>query len=106
MVAAWETREQIYRADFQQGATVLAAIEMPGSGDNRKHPALASNDKGQVMVAWTEGTGWNKGGIVRWQVFGRDGAPIAELSGRGDGLPVWGVPAVLSSPDGSFRLLY
>ena len=105
-IAAWETRQQIYVAGFQRGAAVIAPFGMPGDGNNRKHPALASNNKGQVVVAWTEDTGWNKGGIVRWQVYDQDGAPVAGLSGTSGGLPAWGVPAVLASPDGTFRVLY
>jgi hypothetical protein len=113
-------------ADFAGGAkAVVAAYEAPDAvgydlldpqtGEARKgviaskkgakHPAVAVNSKGEVLLAWAEGTGWNKGGTVAWQVTSGDGA--LPLSGRGrEGLPVWGRPAAFARPDGSFVVLY
>jgi hypothetical protein len=54
---------------------------------------------------WTEGTGWNKGGALAWQVFDKDGKPTAER-GRTDGVPVWSMAAVFARPDGGFTVLY
>ena len=77
----------------------------PGAGQNRKHPAVAVGRDGRFAHAWTEGTSWDKGGVVRWQVFAKDGTPIDGQAGQVNGLPAWSVPAVVALPDGSFRVI-
>ena len=84
---------------------VIRAVPGEGRG-GRRHPAVAAAADGRFCVAWAEGTGWNKGGAVAWQVFGPDGTPVAGEAGRADGVPAWGVPAVVVAPDGTFRVLY
>lgn len=105
-LAAWETREQIYFAKVSgKGSTAAAESEAPGDGANRKHPSVAVAKDGRFLLAWTEGTGWNKGGHVRWQLLASDGTPEGE-AGEAGGLPAWGVPAALALPDGSFRIIF
>jgi hypothetical protein len=107
ILAAWETQKQVYLAAVRgDGAPVIGPSAVPGEGDNRKHPSLATNRAGQTLLAWTEGTGWNKGGGVAWQAYDRDGRPIPNQAGRAEGLPVWGVAAAVALPDGSFRVIY
>ena len=107
VVAAWETREQIYAAKLtHEHSAAPAEFPAPGAGQNRKHPAVAVGRDGRFVLAWTEGTGWNKGGIVRWQAFEKDGTPIGAEAGQVDGLPAWSVPAVVPTPDGSFRVVF
>lgn len=107
VVAAWETREQIYFSKLSEHtSTAPTASPAPGEGQNRKHPALALGRNGRFVLAWTEGTGWNKGGVVRWQAFEKDGTPIPRQSGQIDGLPAWSVPAVVAVADGSFRVVF
>jgi hypothetical protein len=77
-----------------------------GGGKNRKHPALATNSRGEMLVAWTEGTSWNKGGSVAWRVFDSAGKPIGESNGHADGLPVWGWVTAFAKSDGNFVLMY
>ena len=107
VVAAWETREQVYFAKFpernKEGPTESPA---PGTGDIRKHPAVAVGRDGGFVLAWTEGTGWNKGGAVRWQAFEKDGTAVLGQAGRTDGLPAWSVPAVVAARDGSFTIIF
>ena len=58
-----------------------------------------------MLLAWAEGTGWNKGGAVAWQVGTADND--GRLSGRGrEVLPVWSRPAAFARPDGSFVVVY
>ncbi len=101
ILAAWETRSQVYWGPIG-GARVAA----PGDASNRKHPALAADAAGYVIVSWTEGTGWNKGGAVAWQLFDPEGRPVPERCGRADDLPAWGLPAVFARPGGGFTVLY
>ena len=112
--AAWETNEQIYYSSIEQiypaslqpaRIKLSAPVAAPGKGDNRKHPVLATNAQGEVLLAWTEATGWNKGGSLAWQVYDKDGQPT-EAKGRADGVPVWGLLSALARADGSFVLIY
>jgi hypothetical protein len=106
LLAAWETDGQV------KVQMLDTSLSKPGKklslrpGGGRKHPALAVNNQGQVLVAWTEGTGWMRGGSIAWQVFGKDGAPIASARGRAEGLPVWGAPAAWARADGQFVIAY
>jgi hypothetical protein len=106
VLAAWETDGQVYsaRLDAESGkhATPQAA---PGAGKGRKHPAVAGNAKGETILVWTEGMGWNRGGSLAWQVFDKDGRPTAD-KGRADGVPTWSLVAVVARPDGGFTIVY
>jgi hypothetical protein len=106
VVAAWETEEQIYFAGIKPGTTDFTAPQsLPGSGPVRKHPAVAVNGRGEIIVVWTEGAGWQKGGALAWQVFDKAGKPT-EQKGRVDaGIPVWGLPTVVVT-DGGFTILH
>jgi hypothetical protein len=103
---AWETEGQVSfsRVDARSGriADVMAA---PGTTRSRKHPALAVNTGGDVLLAWSEGTAWNKGGSAAWQVFDTSGSPIGE-GGRSDAVPVWGLIGAYARPNGGFTIIY
>jgi hypothetical protein len=107
ILAAWETDRQIYLAmAAPQTLKMTTPIAMPDQSKSRKHPAIAVNAAGQVLVVWAEGTGWSKGGSVAWQVFEKDGQAIEATAGHADGLPVWGSPAAFAGTDGSFVVVY
>jgi hypothetical protein len=40
-----------------------------------------------VLLVWTEGTGWQRGGSLAWQLFDANGQPTNE-KGRVDGIDV------------------
>ena len=71
-----------------------------------KHPALAVGENGNVILAWTEGTGWNRGGNLAWQVFDKSGNPTDDSGVRPRGIPVWGLPAVVAEADGRFTIIH
>ena len=50
--------------------------DVPGADRNSKHPAVAVDAAGNILIAWAAGTGWQKGGSVAWQVFDRQLKPI------------------------------
>jgi len=105
MLAAWETNGQIYmgRIDPASG-NIVSVIAAPGDDRTRKHPALAAAANGDVLLAWTEGTAWNKGGSAAWQLFDVDRHAIGPV-GRAENVPVWGRVAAYTRPDG-FAILY
>jgi hypothetical protein len=106
VVGAWETEGQIYVAAIS-GDTLKAGkpVSVPGTSRNRKHPSLAVDSDGRVLVAWAEGTGWQKGGTLSWQVFDKQLKPTSE-KGRADGIPTWSLPAALARPDGGFVIVH
>lgn len=106
LFTAWETEGQVYvgRIDPRTG-TVSNVVAAPGSNRSRKHPALAVNARGDVLLAWTEGTAWNKGGSAAWQAFDAAGRANSER-GHADGVPVWGLVSAYARPDGGFAVVH
>ena len=102
-VFGWETAGQVYLGELGSGE--VRRVAAPGDGGKRKHPSVAVNDRGETLLVWTEGTGWNRGGSLAWQLFDRSGKPIGE-AGAAPGVPVWSLAAAIAHPDGSFEVLY
>ena len=102
----WETEGQVYfgRVDSRTGQ-VVNIVGAPGADRTRKHPALAANRNGDVLLAWTEGVGWSRGGAAAWQVFDAAGHSRGE-PGHADGVPVWGLIAAYAMHDGRFAVMY
>jgi hypothetical protein len=110
VLAAWETDKQIEwgTVSAETGQIDRAAVHaIAGTGQGgRKHPSIAANDRGQVLVAWAEGTGWQRGGSAGWQLFDAEGKPVANGAGRAEKLPVWSFAAPAALKDGTFLVLY
>ena len=101
VAAAWDTEGQIYFTTIKAGTTEFAKPQSaPGTGRERKHPALAINANGETILAWAEGTGWKKGGALAWQVFDKAGKPTDEKGRMDRGIPVWGLPTVVVTAEG------
>jgi hypothetical protein len=105
-IAAWETKGHIRFTLLDAQKQMGEPRSTPARSNQQKHPAVAVNAAGQFVVAWAEGTGWNKGGEVAWQVFEKDGTPVTASAGRSTGLPVWSMPAVFARMDGTFGIAY
>jgi hypothetical protein len=108
VAALWETKGQIFREfvrpdRLESSAAPVAADGEPGG---RKHPVFAFNHSkgGRFLVAWTEGTGWDKGGSLAWECT--DLHSGTKTSGRLPGVPVWSLVAAVPEPDGSFTIIY
>jgi hypothetical protein len=102
VLGAWESRGRVFWSPLNaNGAEQITAA---GESDKQKHPRLAVNARGDVLLAWTEGTGWNRGGSLHWQLCNAAGAPLA--SGAQDGVPVWSFGAAAPRRDGGFTILY
>jgi hypothetical protein len=108
IVAAWDNDGRIQHVLIQPNVKLanLVPVQVRSiGGANQKHPSLAFNKNGEMLLAWTEGTGWNRGGALVWQKFDKTGN--ATESGRRDGaIPVWGLPSVIAEPDGRFVILH
>jgi hypothetical protein len=106
VVAAWETDGQVYfaRVDAATGRCA-PPVAAPGAGKGRRHPTLAVNARGEVLLAWSEGVQWGRGGTVAWQVFDKEGNPTAER-GRNDGVPTWSLVTAFVRPGGGFTVVY
>ena len=96
LLAAWELQNQIA---FSLGDVVISP---PGIG-KRKHPSLAQNASGTILLAWAENTGWEKGGSLAWQLF-KDKKPVGEIE-RTEGIPVWSMPAAVAVGE-QFYIIY
>jgi hypothetical protein len=106
VVAAWETSGQIYFAPVQRARDIGTRPQAPpGDGGNRKHPTLAFGARGEMLLAWTEGTGWQQGGALAWQVFDRNGKPTSDHGTIAQAIPVWGLPTAVAI-DGRFTIIY
>jgi hypothetical protein len=103
MVLAWETKGRI-RFTSGKAGKAGAPITVAAAAGSR-FPAVAVQPDGTTLVAWAEGTGWNKGGSIAWQRFDDQGKTVGQ-AGRAEGLPVWSMPAAIARPDGAFLILY
>ncbi len=107
VLAAWETQGQVELARIDPATgSVSPPVSPSGRAGNRKHPAVAGNSRGETILVWAEGTGWQRGGALAWQVFDRDGQPTAEKGRVENGVPVWGLATVAARPDGRFVIVH
>jgi hypothetical protein len=105
--AAWDTKGQVYFGPIDSAkAAVSEVVAAPGAGRGRKHPALAVNAKGEILLAWTEGTGWQRGGDLAWQVFDAKLRPTREHGRIAGAVPVWGLPSAVANADGTFTIFH
>jgi hypothetical protein len=106
VLAAWETGGQVYWASVTgAGNQKIVPVAAPGESKGRKHPRLARNKKGEILLVWTEGTGWQRGGSLAWQVYDNAGRPTS-TNGKIPGVPVWSFAAPIAHPDGRFTVFY
>jgi hypothetical protein len=106
VLAAWETDGQVYYARIDPATgKVSAPVAAPGAGKNRRFPAVVPEARGLILLAWSEGVQWGKGGAVAWQVFDRENRPTA-VRGRAEGVPVWSLVTAFTRPAGGFSVVY
>jgi len=102
IVGAWETSGQVYFKNLTKMNT--APITVPGEAKGRKHPRIAIAPSGELLMIWTDGTGWQRGGSLAWQLFAANGKALGEPS-KANGIPTWSFGAVIAKP-GGFLVLY
>ncbi len=99
---AWETGGQVYFEDLTGKA--VTPVSAPGESKGHKHPRLAIKSDGTTLLAWTEGTGWARGGSLAWQVYDASGKPVGQ-KGTAAGVPTWSFGTVVTQPRG-FIVMY
>ena len=106
--AAWETESQVRFARIDDVANDQQQRKLSPMPTNvsRKHPVLAMNSTGHIILVWTEGTGWQRGGALAWQVFDPSGNAMPGATGTVDGVPVWSFAAVFATGEDRFTILY
>ena len=106
VVGAWETNGQVSFADIDARSGVVGpATAAPGQPGGRKHPRLALAGSGEMLLVWTENTGWSRGGSIAWQVYDASGRPKGPL-GTAPGSPVWSFATPVAKPGGGFVIFY
>ena len=100
---AWETAGQVHFATIENNK--VSRFTPSGGVGKRKHPVAVATKNGDILLVWTEGTGWQRGGALAWQLFDKSGKPVGER-GRQDGVPVWSFATAYAKPDGGFVVLY
>ena len=106
VLGAWETQTQVYLAPVSRAVDLAksAMIAPPGKNPKRKYPALARNRRGETLLAWVEGAGWQRGGVLGWQLFDRTGRPSGGCEAPRN-VAVWSFPAVFVRPDEGFTIV-
>ena len=111
-ILGWEGKNgvQASRVELSAGAISAPGAKAPEiakvkEGQALKYPSLATNARGEILFAWTEGMGWNKGGSLAWELFDASGTKSL-AKGREEGVPANGCPAAVALPDGKFVIFY
>ena len=104
--AGWETDGQVFFGSLDPQRPVVGGIRSPsGQQRPRKHPRLAADRSGRLLIVWTERTSSAREGNVGWQIFGTDGQPT-DADSRQAGLPPLSYAAPISNADGTFTVFY
>jgi hypothetical protein len=105
LIGAWETDGQVYFGGLRNDEPPSAAPGQPTEKSRRKHPRLAAGRDGTMLLVWTEGMSWGKGGRLAWQGYDAQRRPTP-VSGRSDGVVAWSYAAVVARPAGGFSIIY
>ena len=108
MLVGWETKNQVQIAPVAKGSVNAGKIISPSdSKKSSKHPVFAVSPEGNVLIAWTEGTGWKKGGTIAWREYDSSMRPTSEVGRLPAGVSVWSfVASYYDSNDGFFYILH
>ena len=101
---AWETQGQVYFASIE----ALTDAVSPGGEARfrRKNPAIATNQRGETLLAWGDAPGYRAGGTLNWQLFDAEHHPLSDPGPATDTIPSGSAPAIVTQPDGTFVVLY
>mgnify|MGYP003575000084 CR=1 FL=1 len=102
-LGAWETEHGIIGMIRREGAAPLTL--RPEVSGKSKHPRVAINRRGEIILTWVEGAGWGEKGTLACQQFNAKGeqmgAPVRRLE-----LPAWSFGAPYATAAGDFVVLH
>lgn len=99
---AWENAGRIRLARLPFRAEAVRTLDL----SNARHPALAQNAAGQVLVACARGSAWAKAGQLEWRLLDASLEHTLAASTASPRLPVWSFPTAFAQPDGRFIVLH
>lgn len=103
--AATECRGELRIDALVAKAGKVAAERRLAVGRDAKHPAIAVNDQGRMLVAWLRGASFQSGGNLCYQVFDQLGssAQLPQVVGPS---PKFSLVAAFVNSRGDFEVLY
>jgi hypothetical protein len=102
LLGAWETEGRIRYGALSEVSTLRTAS---GDAAGCKHPSIACNAAGEVLVAWIEVAGWGEAGTLSWRLCDAKGAELESGRGEEDGVPAWSLVQAVALADGRFAVL-
>ena len=103
-LVAWETEGQVHVANTER---LDEPWSPPGEAEfRRKNATVAVNHRGDILLAWGDGPGWQSGGNLHWQAFDASGRPRGDAGRAEAPIPARSVPAIVAEADGSFVIVY
>ncbi len=108
MFVGWETEKQVRAALVVKGTVNSGKLISPaGNSIGSKHPVFATSPKGNVLISWTEGTGWEKGGSIAWQEYDASMRPVSKIGRLPAGVSVWSfVASYYDQNDSTFYIVH
>ncbi len=101
---AWETGGQVYFASVHD---VRDAVSPGGEARfRRKNPVIATNQRGETLLAWGDAPGYRAGGTLNWQLFDAEHRALSDAGPGTDTIPSGSTPAIAVQPDGTFVVMF
>jgi hypothetical protein len=100
-IAAWETSGQVRFSALD----ATDAHAPPENEHRRKHPSLAVNAAGELVIAWSDDMTWGSASKLSWQRYAADGTPLESALDVAT-LPPWSLSSVVALADGRFVVFY
>jgi hypothetical protein len=102
LFAAWETDGNVFAATIHDGRETN--VMAPQGDGKRKFPFAIENGKGEVLLTWVEGAGWEKAGTVAWEIF-KNGKTTGQ-KGVGQKAAVWSFAQAYQTRSHDFVIVY
>jgi len=99
---SWRTENEIYLTSLSKEKH----ISPPGKDLKRRAAILGYNNKGEVLVTWSEGDNFNKPHDLKWQLYDSEGNALGGIGTKENAFKRWGNSAVYTDAEGNFTILH